>query len=203
MTSKQRVFSNSYTTDYIEYIKNKQGIENLKAIKYNPRNKLINKFISYEQFIILSKSYYKYKNVDNCVLYPTKNLYNSNISYINKNINNHRDDTFLVEKNKTQNYHCGCSNKHKPPIVETNNDNNDNNDKCKLLNPVLYPYGKYDSNKISNLCFPYKLNLDKWCSIKKPCPFPFDFDYNNNDIIIEQPKKCKTGLCGNPKPLFI
>jgi hypothetical protein len=140
MTSKQRVFSTSSTTNYSEYIKNKQGIENLKAIKYNPNNnsenKIINRFINYEQIIILSKSYYKYKNLDNCSLCPTTNLYNSNISYINKN------------------------------------DKNDENNECKLLKNVLYPYGNYESNKISNFYFPYKFNLYESCSNKKICPFP-------------------------------
>lgn len=202
MTSKQRVFSTSYTTNYSEYLKNKQGIENLKTIKYNPKNKVINKFINYEQFITLSKSYYKYKDLDNCLLYPTTNLYSSNISYINKNINNHKDENIFVEQNKKNNYDCGCSNKIKQPIIEHKNENF-KKDECKLLKQVLYPYGHYESNKISNLCFPYKLNLDKWCPNKKTCPFPFDFDYNNNDVVIEKPKQCKTGLCGNPKPLFI
>ena len=48
--------------DLVEYIKNKQGVENLKTIKSNSKNKNINRFNNYEQFIMFSKTYYKYKD---------------------------------------------------------------------------------------------------------------------------------------------
>ena len=202
MTSKQRVFSTDNTINYIEYIKNKQGVENLKAIKYNHNDVILNKFASYEQFITLSKSYYKYNGTEYCITQPTQNLYNSNISYVNKNSN----DQINNSSKKTD---CGCGNK-KNAILPLKKDKNDNinkhfdYDECKLLKQVLYPYGHYNTNKPSNMYFPYKLDLDKWCPKKKQCPYPFEYHYNNDDIINDTiDKHCKTGLCRNTKPLFI
>ena len=207
MTSKHRVFSNNNDTNYIEYIKNKQGIENLKAIKYSSENININRFNNYEQFIIFSKSYYKYKDLNCCQIKPTQNLFNSNISYINNN-------------------HLFSKLEH-------------NNNECILLKQVLYPYGHYQSNKVSNMYFPYKINLDNWCLKKKQCElYTFSNNMNNkndnghdnncnnnncnncncnncnnnncnnnncniNNNNNNNDKKCKTGLCGNTKQLFI
>ena len=206
MTSKQRVFSNDNTIDYIEYIKNKQGVENLKAIKYN-HNGTLNKFASYEQFLTLSKSYYKYNGLNCCIKQPTKNVYNSNISYINKNSN-------IQMTHVSKKTDCGCNKKNATLLLEEDkakykNTNINKNepfirDECKLLKHV---YGHYNTNKQSNMYFPYKLDLDKWCLNKEPCPYPFEYCYYNNDDKPDKPDKpdkhCKTGLCRNTKPLFI
>ncbi len=201
MTSKQRVFSHDTTIDYIEYIKNKQGVENLKTIKNNDNNVMLNKFASYEQFINLSKSYYKYNALDCCIIQPTQNLYNSNISYINqtqhRNKNNHSTQT------KNKECDCGVFTTLHHLEENGNKNDNDNHDECKLLKHVLYPYGHYNTNKQSDMYFPYKLDLDKWCSKKKPCPNPFDYHYNDDIKEVPPDKHCKTGLCRNPKPLFI
>ena len=183
MTSKQRVFSNPNNLNYNEYIKNKQGVETLKTIKYNSENMNINRFNNYDQFIIFSKSYYKYKDLNCCETQPTKSLYNSNISYINKNkkVND-----------------CNCS---KKSSLETDEHTKKYNE-CNLLKQVLYPYGHYESNKVSNMYFPYKINLDNWCLKKKQCEYPFPNNNDNKDNNYDN-KKCKTGLCGNTKPLFI
>jgi len=213
MTSKQRVFSTDNTINYIEYIKNKQGVENLKTIKYNHNNVMLNKFASYEQFLTLSKSYYKYNGQDYCIKHPTQNLYNSNISYINKNI--------IHMNNSSKKTDCGCGSKKNAMLTLEEDEYKNttqkgtkhfNHNECKLLKQVLYPYGHYNTNKQSNMYFPYKLDLDKWCSKKKQCHYPFDYHYNNDDVnddinddvTDDNPvKHCKTGLCRNPKPLFI
>ena len=204
MTSKQRVFSTDNTIDYIEYIKNKQGLENLKTIKYNHNNIMLNKFASYEQFITLSKSYYKYNGIDRCVTHPTQNLYNSNISYITHHHNS--NNKMKYSSTQTKKSDCGCGNKNPILTLDEDVNKNINHDECKLLKQVLYPYGHYNTNKQSNMYFPYKLDLDKWCSKKKQCPHPFDYHYNNDDINDKKDtpdKHCKTGLCKNAKPLFI
>jgi hypothetical protein len=112
---------------------------------------------------------------------------------------------------KMKQTNCGCgSNKNSLLSLEEDaykhTNTNNNRDECKLLKQV---YGHYNTNKMSNMYFPYKLDLDKWCSKKKPCAHPFDYHYNNDDIIEKNNtpdkthKHCKTGLCRNPKPLFI
>ena len=89
---------------------------------------------------------------------------------------------------------------------QENTNDHFNRDECKLLNQV---YGYYNTNNQSNMYFPYKLDLDKWCSEKKQCPYPFEYHYNNddtndtNDTNDKVDKHCKMGLCRNTKPLFI
>ena len=52
--------------------------------------------------------------------------------------------------------------------------------------------------------FPCKINLDNWCLKKKQCVYPFNNDkYNKDNNKDNNKNKCKTGLCGNAKPLFI
>lgn len=200
MTSKHRVFANSNNINYNEYIRNKQGVETLKTIKYNSKNMNITRFKNYEEFIIFSKSYYKYKDLNCCQIQTTENLFNSNISFTSQNNKNKIDEN-----------------------------------ECNLLKQVLYPYGYYPSNKVSNMYFPYKINLNNWCLKKKQCEHIFsnnnkiysndtdidtdiDNDNNNNNdnndnnccngngsncSNCSNNKKCKTELCGNTKQLFI
>jgi hypothetical protein len=91
MISTKRVFSNNSNINYSNYNQNKNGVEILKNIKQknnidqqNNTNKLndnLNKFGSYNEYITLSKSYYKYVYDGKCSKNATTNLYNSNISY--------------------------------------------------------------------------------------------------------------------------
>jgi hypothetical protein len=87
MATKQRVFSQNNTIHYDDYLKNKQGTECLKIIHADNRTKhiTINKFISYHQFMYLSKAFYKQVNTHKCTNKHVTDLYNANISYIQHN----------------------------------------------------------------------------------------------------------------------
>lgn len=179
MATKQRVFSQNHTIHYDDYLKIKQGTECLKTIRTDNHNKhvIINQFINYEQFMYLSKAFYKQVNTHRCKNEYVTDLYNANISSIQ-----HKQHEF------------------KPQL-----------DLCNA--PVLYPYGQYTGHKSDNLYFPYKLDMKQLCRVREHCyedissHIPCEnntlttSDCNNCEPI--KPKKCKTGLCKNAKPLFI
>jgi hypothetical protein len=192
--SKQKVFSHDIDINYNDYTKNKNGIEILKNIK-SKNQKIIKKFINYEQFIILTKAYYNFlplENVEtnldknNCKEFITKNLYNANISFF----------TFNTVLNHFNN--CNCCNQQSLNIYNNN---------CETLKNILYPYGVYISNNISNMYFNSNLKLDNWClERKKNCNInKINEDFNCNTLCCKPKIKnnCKYGLCKNAKPLFI
>jgi len=209
MTSKHRVFSHLTDINYNDYIKNKMGVEIFKNIKSSSLNSnningyTIKKFHSHNDLINLTKTYYNYYCLDKYSLQATKDLYNSNNSYVDSNVNNIYD---------------GSNN------VTTDCKNSVFYDICKEdIVPVLYPYGVYTS-RVSNPYLHFNLDLNKWC-VKKNI-VDYSSIYNVNDINIDgfngcknnescsnvdsekytsslKKKICKTGLCKNAKPLFV
>ena len=215
MTSKQRVFSHLNDINYNDYIKNKIGTEVLKNIKSNKNNATINgfiikKFSNHSDLINLTKTYYSYYNLDNYSLQATKDLYNSNNSYV---------DSKLYSSYNADNNVANCNNSY----FYSN---------CIELPQVLYPYGMYYS-QTTNPYFHLNLDLNKWCEKKNITNYHslYNLDNMNTDgfngcnendsscysVASETSgtnenkqnsnssnnKKCKTGLCKNAKPLFI
>lgn len=90
MTTKQRVFSQNNTIHYDDYLKIKQGTECLKTI-HAEKTPTINQFVNYDQFLYLSKAFYKQVNTHKCTNQYVNNLYDANISYIQHNVKSNRD----------------------------------------------------------------------------------------------------------------
>jgi hypothetical protein len=204
MVSKQRVFSTQSNINYIDYNKNKNGIEFLKNIKSKEivSPQIINKFNNYNDFITQSKTFYKYLHQDKCEDYFLTDLYNANTSYIQKNDNTIYYDNMnnnLNNNNKIISNCCSCKQKY-PKITETLL-----YDQCNIKSQILYPYGIYKTNEISTMYFPYKLDLNKWClHNKQTCNYTVPFDSINTPLIENTiVKSCKTGLCKNTRPLFV
>lgn len=224
MSSKRRVFSHSPDINFNDYIKNKNVVEILQNIKQkqqinndNHRNNfLVKKFSNHSDLIDYTKTYYNYVNLNNYSLQYAKNLYTSNISFVDNQL--YKDNT-ITGVNNFDNLcpsKCGKSKIH---------------NECLQLSQVLYPESTYVSN--NNLA-PYlhsNLNMEKWC-VKN---FKVDYNkiYNSEYVKINIDgfngcingvqccnigptghigptgpkrcnckKKCKHGLCKNPKPLF-
>lgn len=224
MTSKQRVFSHLTDINYNDYLKNKIGVEVLKNIKGNNKKENINgfiikKFVNHSDLINLTKTYYNYYNLDKYSLQPTKDLYNSNNSFVDNKLykidNNSKEDDVNCKNSKVYNV-------------------------CEDLSQVLYPYGVYNSNT-PNLYLHFNLDLNKWCVKKNIIDYnsSYNLEYTNinidgfngcsnsnscntnnnnnnnnnknvynshslgNDLNETKKDKCKTGLCKNAKPLFI
>lgn len=208
MKSKQRVFSHLTNINYNDYIKNKIGVEILKNIKSNQNNSNVNnltikKFASHNDLINLTKTYYNYYNLDKYSLQPTKDLYNSNNSYVDSKLYNiYNDSSYVTTCNNSIFY----------------------ND-CQDRSELLYPYGVYSSNAV-NPYLHFNLDLNKWCVKKNVTDYNSIYNLDNNiNINIDgingcnendsicynvgsrinktKKNKCKTGLCKNAKPLFV
>jgi len=213
MSSKQRVFSHDSNINYIDYIKLKNGSEILKTIKN--KDLTLNQFVCYNQYIALTHAYYKQINNDKCILHPTKNIYESNNSFISTKIREYDDETNDADKYAN---------------TSINNKMYYNSEYCKGVSDVLYPYAAYCGNKNANIYFPYKLDLNNWCLQKKQCINDLECNIDNNcdknncdknncdkntckddkscidsnsNCVLHNKIACKTGLCKGAKPLFI
>jgi hypothetical protein len=188
MTSKQRVFSHKNELNYNEYTQNKNGIILLKNAKAKCNN--INRFLSYKEFITMTKAYYKYKYQKKCGLTAPTNLYNSNTSFI------------VYQKYIEHISNCDCCNKIN--IVEN---------ECKNLINILYPYGDILEENISNIYYPNPINLECWCqdksSEKTICNSVWEnFDNKIENLYDKSKEKCEGGflneeLCKTRKKLFV
>ena len=151
MSLRRRIFSNENDLTFNEYLSSKKGIEILKNLKFNNKknrdvkidnNNNIISYLSYNDFLTLSKSFFKntYKNEINCnAPFSLSDAKSSYICY--DKINKHIEYCNDCKKNTDINNLCAC----------------------KEIKNILYPYGNY--NAIENqLIFPKKINLNKWCS---------------------------------------
>ena len=166
MSSKQRVFSHSPEINYNDYIKNRNGVEILKNIKGNqlingnkhPGGAIIKKFANHTDLINFTKTYQNYANSDTYSLQATRNLYNSNISFVNNKIYNYNNNSIIGHST------TGDCNRICKKSIHYN--------ECVQSSPVLYPESAHISK---NNCGPnlhFNLNLNKWCSNR------FNVDYN-------------------------
>ena len=138
--SFKKIFSHDNDTNFNDYLKNKKGKEILKNIKSKYQNtntntnSTIDKFVSYEERRLLTRTYYNYLN------YEDKH----NIAKINilhpTSLNNGQTSFIICEKIKDHLHMCSeC-------FKESEYQNN-----CTELKRILYPYGFYsNSNSNSN-----------------------------------------------------
>ena len=190
MTTKQRVFSQNNTIYYDDYLKIKQGTECLKTINADS-NPTINKFVNYEQFLYLSKAFYKQVNAHECKNEYVTNLYNANISYIEKpsihlcnpailypygQYKHRQSDQFYfpykldMKQMCRKNERCYDDILHAPCVLHVPYEN----ERC--YDDILHTTYENDKLPISN---------------------------HDNNCKSNNAKKCKTGLCKNAKQLFI
>ena len=161
-----RIFSKSNDlscNDYIKNIKGKTILSNLKTNYSNNRtiktnnNKIIS-YLSYNDFLVITQTFYKYSNLKKNYKPPQKiiDLKTSFIFY-NKILNHIQSCSFC-----------------KTNSIETFFEN------CKEIKNILYPYGEYFTYEIySNLA---SVDLDYWC--KKECIHNI---YCDNNKVNESP----------------
>jgi hypothetical protein len=139
-----RIFSKNNDISSNNYLKNKKNkviLTNLKTNNNNTNNVSINNnkivsFLSYNDFLNITQTFYKFSNLNKNYKAPQKiiDLKTSFIFY-----------------NKFLNHIQNC---------EFCNNNNYNN--CKEVKNILYPYGEYFTYEIySNLA---KVDLNCWCN---------------------------------------
>jgi hypothetical protein len=206
MSSKQRVFSHENTTNYIEYLKNKNAVEALKTIKNSDVEHMLTRYQSYDQKINYSKSYYKYAYFDCEPCHPyekpdipcdcPKLLEKKSakiISQLNKNCYNQptvniNQSNISYKKMETMNDPC------KRCIEGICSPCND----CNLKNHRLYPYATFKDRKKETPRLTKSLDLNCWDPCPKKCPKPFDLLNIGYDCGFKFKKNGKL-----VKPLFI
>ena len=175
MATKQRVFSPNNTIHYDDYLKIKRGTECLKTIHADNRTKhiTINQFVNYDQFMYLSKAFYKQVNTHKCKIEHVTDLYNANISYIQHNQHELHMDV--------------CNTPVLYPYGQYTGHQSDN---------LYFPY-KLDMNQLCREREPCHdvISAHITCANNQLTKS----EYNN----CSKPKRCKTGLCKNAKQLFI
>jgi hypothetical protein len=182
--SKQRVFSHKDIYDYKDYLKLKSGELMLKNMKTKVKNRnqiqnsYLNRFNSYQDFLNVSKAYYKYKNNPKCTYQLLKDVYNTNNSFILCNP--------LLEHIKD----CACCCNIEKKEVELNPLYMESI-KCNKLLEIIYTYGVYKSTEEANVYFPSCINIQNWCSNKKPDPCDsynefIDINIQNNFVCFDK-----------------
>lgn len=194
--SKQRVFARSESNNYNDYLKMKNGETLLKNYK---KDVCLNRFLNYNDFLIMTKSYYNHLHSNECNVQLQTNMYETNQSFIRyqalKNHVNSCNYCLKLQKNNTL-----------APSFD--------NIQCYQLLNILYPYGVYEDICKPIIYFPNKLNLKDWCLQKKRrnCLKEENFidtlivnDFSSNDKNNKKTTSCglKYKLCNNTKPLFI
>lgn len=147
MDSK-RIFSRNETTiNYNDYLKVKKG--NQFFANYKTKNVVyLNRFINYETFLFLSKTYYEKLNLNKVSVQPPSSLYEANDSFLcYETLLNHIDGCHF----------CSCVKATNEILC------------CKEVQQILYPYGEsiVKNDKLRNFAFPYKIKVDDFCKI---CP---------------------------------
>lgn len=138
-----RPFANNNNINFNDYINNKKSIEKLKNIQSQNRN--LNQFLSYSDFIQLTKTFYKYSNVLSEIINEPLLLYDSpNSTIIYNNVINHVQNCSYCKR---------CQNS----LQITN---------CKEIKNTLYSLYSLENGlnrKKNGIVFPSKINIQDWC----------------------------------------
>ena len=172
MISKQRVFSHANDINYIDYTENKKGVEMLKTIKHEYNN-------AENEYKELWNDINRFKNQDE-FLTLSKSYYN----YLNQNE--------CVPEFITNMYNSNVS-----YILE---DKTIQQESCNKTNSPLYPYGKINTNNKCNLFYPYKIDINNWCSDKKTLGHYTCNEVEPFPVCIPHPVKNKTIIPPNYAP---
>lgn len=175
MISK-RVFAHNNNINFNDYYKNKNGIEIINNIRSKPVNPVLSSFLSYDRFILITKTYFKYIRKNDYNIQIPVNLYNSNTSFIvYESLLSHMKDCNTCKYGKD--------------ILKLYD--------CKELNEILYPYGKYLDQAISNPIFLHnRININDWCIKKDSCKINTNINTNINENTTE---KNNCTACSNYK----
>ena len=164
----KRVFSNNQDTTFHNYLKNKKGTEIIKQLKSNSNsnsnfnsnsNKI--KFLSYDEFITLTRAFSKNANI----------IHTSNHLSINNKIHN------LIYYEKIQNHIQKC---------ESCQRNNENLLICNGIKNILYIYRNNFKNTVTNV-FQNRLDLDRWCKRCDTSLFPVKNIKEEDEELFEEP----------------
>ena len=192
--SNKKLFSHGNVDTASDIIQKKKGFEILKINKNNNISS-INQFPSYENFILLMKSFFLTSVSQQYNLQVPESLRNSNSSFI------------IYQNIKSHMLNCSSCRDDVPVLLN----------RCSILKPILYPYGLYISDDVKKNFFLHKgINLDNWClkckeeeiETKNNLTHKNKINYKSNIFLKENDKlykRClkKDGLCKCTTNLFV
>jgi len=183
MRNKNSLFSHANETNCLDYIREKKGIAQLKAVKVEAPNVTIKYFFSYNDFINLTKVYFKFMRRNKCIVEkPPVSMVDTNTSLLKYNqikahINNCRycntsEDICLLQ--------------------------------CEEVKKIMYPYGAYlsDQDDCDNMRFPVQIDMSKWC-VQKECPENNDNFFSPFSLDNKKTKACDCSMYSKRSALFI
>ena len=145
--SSKRVFSHSADINFNDYLKNKNGLEMIKNIKSKKSIPQLLTFVSYSQFILLTKAYFKYYSCPCFRVSALTDMFNSNTSFVfYQKMLSHLEDCHFCK-------YCNDVNQ----LYE-----------CKELHNVLYPYANYiNTSAPDELYLHNRINLHDACNNRR------------------------------------
>lgn len=148
-SSSKRVFSNNQDNSFHDYLINKKGVEMVKNLKATS-NKI--KFLSYNDFTILTKAFSK----------------NSNIIATDIETNRSMNDktTGLIYYEKIVDHMRECS------WCQENQNNSNSLIVCPAIKNIIYAYQNHFNNSSINI-YQKKIDLDRWCKKCDESIFPY------------------------------
>ena len=140
--SYKKFFSHDSNINFSDYLKNKSGVEILKNLQSKKTN-TIDYFLSYEDFILFTKTYFNYLYLESPCGQVPSSLYDSNTSFIvyDKMLLHMKDcNKCRFSKDILQLYDCQ-----------------------EIIN-ILYPYGEYIETNLSssNMHLHSKINIENF-----------------------------------------
>jgi hypothetical protein len=174
--SKKRVFSNNKDINYQDYMNNKKGIALIHYQKSIGRQKM-NRFLSYQEFLILTRTFFLYSQKHRNLLKAPFTIYQATISKVSYDKTNEHISScdFCLHVKDPQDFL-----------------------KCREFLNVLYPYGHYLSES-QEIYYPSTLDLTKWCSFcndKEPIIDTDDYNIPTSVSIDEDDFECPIGEDG-------
>ena len=136
--SNKKFFSHGLEQSAIDVIYKKKGHELLRYYNQSIHGSFMKSFPSYEQFILLLRTFY---------FSPQVKPYNIQVPQSLRNANS----TFILY-NHIKTHVSSCSSCQENPVVVLN--------RCEVLKQILYPYGLYISNDLRNKEFHMHNGLD-------------------------------------------
>jgi len=138
--SKKRVFANNNDINYQDYMNNKKGIAMIQNQKSIGRQR-IQRFLSYQEFIILTRTFFLYSQKRRNLFKAPFTIYQSTVSKVSfDKINEHVSScNFCLYARDPEDFL-----------------------KCREIQNILYPYGHY-LGESQEIYYPSTLDLTKWC----------------------------------------
>lgn len=149
MKSYKTIFSKNNEINFNDYLKNKKGIEIIKNIQSkSTTQKVLERFLSYQDFILLTKTYFQYSLQKNVPLQIAGDMYHSNSTFVMyQDMLSHMEDC----------HHCKyCKN-----IFKLYDCSQVQNMLHNIQHDTTYSYNK--KNELQQIYFPATLDLKKWC----------------------------------------